>query len=79
MVPGGAAVTFVKRKNPHQTQKPAWQRVFVYRGVGKYIKLGIAIQMQALEKQRVFAQSLALTMPCDMYYTLFSFLVKQNF
>jgi len=35
--------------------------------------------MQALEKQRVFAQSLALTVPCDMYYTLFSFLVKQNF
>jgi len=79
MVPGGAAVTFVKRKNPQQTQKPAWQRVFVYRGVGKYIKLGIAIQIQALEKQRVFAQSLALTVPCDMYYTLFSFLVKQNF
>ena len=21
-----------------KTQKPAWQRVFVYRGVGKYIK-----------------------------------------
>ena len=29
------------KKSP-QTQKPAWQRVFVYRGVGKYIKLGIA-------------------------------------
>ena len=27
-----------KAKNPQQTQKPAWQRVFVYRGVGKYIK-----------------------------------------
>ena len=25
-------------KNLYKTQKPAWQRVFVYRGVGKYIK-----------------------------------------
>ena len=67
------------KKIPNKHKNPPGSRVFVYRGVGKYIKLGIAIQMQALEKQRVFAQSLALTVPRDMYYMLFSFLVKQNF
>ena len=37
------------QKNPQQTQKPAWQRVFVYRGVGKYIKLGIAFSVQGAQ------------------------------
>ena len=36
---------FPERKKAPETQKPAWQRVFVYRGVGKYIKLGIAFSV----------------------------------
>jgi hypothetical protein len=76
MVPEGAAVTFVKRKNPQQTQKPAWQRVFVYRGVGKYIKLGIAIQMQALEKQRVLRSLWRL--PCLAICIIRFFLFLSN-
>ena len=49
------------QKNPQQTQKPAWQRVFVYRGVGKYIKLGIAFSVQR-PGVPVFSQH-----PCCLY------------
>ena len=35
----GTATVARRAGEGYKTQKPAWQRVFVYRGVGKYIKV----------------------------------------
>ncbi len=61
------------KKNPQQTQKPAWQLVFVYRGVGKYIKLGISnyqARVSSFSQQRGFVHR--SSSQCILYPFFFS-------